>query len=64
MTTSTATYQVTCLGDAISSHRSEAQAVRAAKKLGEHSSVVLVVTSGTYRSKTQVWPEARPTYSN
>jgi hypothetical protein len=47
----------------VSSHRSESAAIKAAKKLND-SRVIMVVTSGTHKSTTCVWPEVGTTYSN
>ena len=68
MTTATETtrYAVHARGNEISTHKTEAAAVAEAQSLPESDcpSVVLIVTSGTYKSRTQVWPTQGETYSN
>ena len=46
----------------VSTHRSEAAAIAAAKKI-EDSRVIMRVKSGTYESATVVFPEVGTTYS-
>jgi pectin methylesterase-like acyl-CoA thioesterase len=49
--------------ETISTHRSEAAAIKAARKI-EDSRVVMHVTSGTYKSTTCIYPAVGMTYSN
>lgn len=46
--------------------RSEAKAIREAKDIDASQCplVIMVEVSGTYSSRTQVWPELGDTYSN
>jgi pectin methylesterase-like acyl-CoA thioesterase len=48
---------------AVSTHRSESAAIKAARKI-EDSRVVMHVTSGTYKSTTCIYPAVGTTYSN
>ena len=50
-------------GNTASTHRSEAAAIAAAKKI-EDSRVIMREKSGTYESATVVFPEVGTTYSN
>mgnify|MGYP003654237229 CR=1 FL=1 len=46
----------------ISTHRTEAAAIKAASKI-EDSRIVMDVTSGTYQSSTVIYPAVGTTYS-
>ncbi len=61
------TYQVRYRGSVYSAHRTEAAAIKAAKQLDnpeELCTVAMIVESGTYKSRRQVWPTEGETYSN
>ncbi len=58
-------YEVKCVvtGEVIESHENESDAIATAETL-ENVRVVAHEVSGTYESRSQVWPERGPTYSN
>jgi len=61
------TYRVAYRGCQYSDHRSEDAAIKAAKSLdqaNELATVTMIVESGTYKSRRQVWPTEGETYSN
>jgi hypothetical protein len=57
------TYEIIKQGVAVEAKRSEKSAIREAESI-QADAVVMIVQSGKYKSRTQVWPTHGETWSN